>query len=114
MTEFDALLTRYNSQADDCLSDSVAKAVFLKSVPEPLRTHLQVNGAGNTTTYHKLVEAVRDFVQAQDTWSANYDPMEVDMIKGKSKGKFGGKDKKGNGKGNKNDGKGKGGCAAQR
>ena len=47
------MIKRYETQGGDELSDTVKVAVVVKYVPEPLRTHLQVNSS-QLNTYDKV------------------------------------------------------------
>eukprot|EP00969_Alexandrium_andersonii_P097242 4292080-Alexandrium_andersonii.AAC.1 len=44
LMEYEALIHRYEEEIEpELLADDIRKAVLIRGVPEPLRTHLQMN-----------------------------------------------------------------------
>jgi len=120
---FERLVTEYEQQTSEQLSDTIKCAVLLERLPPELRTHLLLN-SGTSPTFSFMRAQVESFLVAGRSWSSldashaprTDDPMEVDAIwhaggkgkgkgkeKGKGKGKGKGKEKKG---GKREDGKG--------
>ena len=107
LNELLELVRRYDeANGADPFPDQVKKACIISNTPEPLKTHLQLNVAklGN---FNVLRVATENFLRSRRifrTTSAgnthDEDPMDVDAIsrKGKGKGKSG-KGKKGGRKG---------------
>jgi len=104
LAELELLMQRYESLAGRELADEVKRAVLSKIVPEPLKSHLQVNAA-SIASFEKMRETVCEYVLAKTAWKLTSlipdtsGPMEVDEVRGRGKGK--GKDggKKGSGRG---------------
>ena len=97
LVEFEALILRYEAEPNvDTLSDANKKAALVRSCPEPLETHLQMNLQAYAS-YGSIRNAVQSYTEGKRTWrseaaqaSASTD-MEVDAVckdghKGKSKG----------------------------
>ena len=109
----------------ETLSGQVEKATILRTLPEPLKSHLLVN-AQRFTNGAEVRTAVRDYLMARREWRPptvmtrerdTSSPMDVDAVtwrwqggNNKGKGKDKGKHSKGKGKGKDKDkdGKGKG------
>ncbi|CAE8588885.1 unnamed protein product [Polarella glacialis] len=88
LAEFDVLVQAYDSQSSpDGLPDSVKRAVVVKSLPEPLRTQLQLT---HPDSYSELRSVIDDFCRAKAVWrsstvtgrpvGAGEVPMEVDVF----------------------------------
>ncbi|CAE8655839.1 unnamed protein product, partial [Polarella glacialis] len=72
LAEFDVLVQAYDSQSSpDGLPDSVKRAVVVKSLPEPLRTQLQLT---HPDSYSELRSVIDDFCRAKAV------PMGVDVF----------------------------------
>ena len=108
MAELDDMCHRYQRMTGEDITDTIMKAILIKAVPDPIRTHVRVN-ASVLNTYEAMRNAVREYIRAtllpqtQPSGSSSSTAMEVDMVrKGKSgkgkEGKGGGKGKKGSGK----------------
>ena len=123
LAEFELMVQRYNMTSGETFSGQVEKATILRTLPEPLKSHLLVN-AQRFTNGAEVRTAVRDYLMARREWRPptamtrerdTSSPMDVDEVtwrwKGgnsKGKGKDKGKHSKGKGKGKDKDGKGKG------
>ena len=101
------LVRRYDeANGTDPVPDQVKKACMISNTPEPLKTHLQLN-VSNLGTFEALRVATEDYLRSRrifKTTSAGNtqenDPMEVDVLFRKEKGKGkSGKGKKGSKKG---------------
>ena len=120
LAEFTQLVDRHDQVTGlDEVAPSIKRAVLLGNVPEPLKTHLQLNSV-NLETFDKVYSATAEYLRGRRIYETTAgaggkqgagaghkdDPMDIDALwrKGKAKGK--GKDKKGKGKG-KEKGKGK-------
>ena len=104
--EFLELVRRYDEANGRDVHHKVKKACIISNTPEPLKTHLHLN-VSNLGTVYALRVATEDYLRSRrifKTTSAGNthedDPMEVDVLsrKGKGKGKSG-KGKKGGKKG---------------
>ena len=122
LAEFELMTQRYNMTSGETLSGQVEKATILRTLPEPLKSHLLVN-AQRFTNGAEVRTAVRDYLMARREWKPptammrerdTSSPMDVDAVtwkwqgsnnKGKGKGK--GKHGKGKGKGKDRDKDGK-------
>ena len=92
------LVRRYDeANGTDPVPDQVKMACIISNTPEPLKTHLQLN-VSNLGTFDALRVATEDYLRSRrifKTTSAGNtqedDPMEVDVVsrKGKGKGKSG-------------------------
>ena len=123
LAEFELMVQRYNMTSGETLSGQVEKATILRTLPEPLKSHLLVN-AQRFTNGAEVRTAVRDYLMARREWRPptamtrerdTSSPMDVDEVtwrwKGgnsKGKGKDKGKHSKGKGKGKDKDKDGKG------
>ena len=114
LAEFELMIQRYNMTSGETLSGKVEKATILRTLPEPLKSHLLVN-AQQFNNGAEVRTAVRDYLMARREWKPptamtrerdTSSPMDVDAVtwkwlggnnKGKGKGK--GKHSKGKGKG---------------
>ena len=97
LAEFEALTMRYGAEPnEDALSDAIKKAVLVRSCPEPLKTHLQMNLQAYQG-YSSIRNAVQSYTEAKRTWrpetvqASSSTDMEVDAVGkdgyiGKSKG----------------------------
>ena len=107
LNEFLELVRRYDdSNGADPVPDQVKKACTISKTPEPLKTHLQLNVA-KLGIFNALRVATEDYLRSRRIFRTtsvgnihDEDPMEVDVIsrKGKGKGKSS-KGKKGGKKG---------------
>ena len=99
--EFLELVRRYDeANGTDPVPDQVKRACIISSTTEPLKTHLQLN-VSKVGTFDALRVATEDYLRSRrifKTTSAGNthedDPMEVDVLSRKGKGK----EKSGNGK----------------
>ena len=123
LAEFELMVQRYNMTSGETLSGQVEKATILRTLPEPLKSHLLVN-AQRFTNGAEVRTAVRDYLMARREWRPltamtrerdTSSPMDVDEVtwrwKGgnsKGKGKDKGKHSKGKGKSKDKDKDGKG------
>ena len=114
LAEFGLMVQRYNMTSGETLSGQVEKATILRTLPEPLKSHLLVNSQ-RFTNGAEVQTAVRDCLMARREWRPpaamtrerdTSSPMDVDEVtwrwKGgnsKGKGKDKGKHSKGKGKG---------------
>ena len=97
LNEFLELVRRYDeANGIDPVPDQVQKACLISNTPEPLKTHLQLN-VSKLVIFDALRVATEDYLRSLhifETTSAGNtkedDPMEVDVLsrKGKGKGKF--------------------------
>lgn len=90
------LITEYEEHPDTMPLDDVVKpAVLMANTPEPLKSHLALNHSAST--FEQSVTAIEQFLKARGTQSRSSkekdDPMEVDALYRKGKGKKGDKAK---------------------
>jgi len=106
LDHFDVLLKKYESASEtEDLPDGVKRALLLSGLPEPLATHIQMNGKV-LDTFKKVRYAVEEYLRTKRVWSADFlvsassndgpAPMDIGAVT-KGKGKSWGK--KGTGKG---------------
>ena len=101
LNELLGLVRRYDeANGTDPVPDHVKKACIISNTPEPLKTHLQLN-VGKLGNFNALRVATEDYLRCRSifkTTSARNthedDPMEIDAVSRKGKGK----EKSGNGK----------------
>ena len=107
LNEFLELVRRYDeANGTDPVPAQVKKACIISNTPEPLKTHLQLN-VSKLVTFDALRVATEDYLRSRRIFKTTSvgntqedDPLEVDVLspKGKGKGKSG-KGKKGGKKG---------------
>ena len=120
LTEWTVMIGRYDTiQNVNVLPDELKRAVLIGNLPEPLRTHLQLN-AGNLKTFQDTYQAATEFLRGRRVFENTGSPtkekrkneqrgendMDVDAVFRRKKGKGKGKNK-GDQKGKKGDNKGK-------
>ena len=64
LAEFELMVQRYNMTSGETLSGQVEKATILRTLPEPLKSHLLVN-AQRFTNGAEVRTAVRDYLMAR-------------------------------------------------
>ena len=89
LLKLDALVDQYNRDHElEELAKDAVKAVMLRSLPEPIRTHLRL--VAGSHDYTSLPALVDEFVRSTGAfWNQSVSkPLESDVIvaKGKSKG----------------------------
>ena len=122
LSEFTQLVDRHDQVTGlEAVAPIIKRAVLLGNVPEPLKTHLQLNSV-NLETFDKVYSAAAEYLRGRRIYETTAggagkqgggaghkdDPMDVDALWKKGKGKGKGKDKKGKGKGKDKKGKAEG------
>ena len=116
--KYERLVSEYERLAGSSLDENLKIATLIRCCPNQLRQHLQLNVKPGMK-YEQIRQSMVAYEQTTTSWSAQkileyseVQPMEVDRVKGDSKGKGKkgkGKNKGSKGKGFKGDkGKGKG------
>ena len=104
LNEFLELVRRYDeANGTDPVPDQLKKACIISNTPEPLKTHLQLGNFNASRVAEDHMRNRRIFRTTSAGNTHEEDPMEIDAIslKGKGKGKSG-KGKKGGKKGKEN------------
>ena len=72
LDHFDVMLAKYEnvSETDD-LPDGVKRALLLSGLPEPLATHIQLNG-NVLDSFKKVRYAVEEYLRTKRVWSAYF------------------------------------------
>ena len=110
----DRLMSEYHKACGHHVPEEVALSVLIRCLPAHIRQHVQLN-LEDTSTYSTVRTKVLGFESVTNSWSSQRihtefgiagtqpnngpQPMEVDMVQYKGKGKPGGKSKSDKGKG---------------
>ena len=94
-----SLAADYHRRSGDAIGDNILRAIVIKNCPEPLKSHLQLQG-GRFANFDEMREYIVDWARSRSGWAqpsgsqssgSAPSPMQVDYLgkgpKGKRKGK---------------------------